>query len=55
MPCLVSRRGGFGFSFYLIFTLFDLASARARRNFAKLPVGVVCVADVQFKGRGARD
>lgn len=22
------------------------------RNFAKLPVGVVCVADVQFKGRG---
>jgi hypothetical protein len=37
------------------FTLFDLASARVRRNFAKLPEGVVCVADLQFKGRGACD
>ncbi|CAD6247970.1 unnamed protein product [Miscanthus lutarioriparius] len=37
---------------YLILLCFDSASARVRRNFAKLPVGVVCVADVQFKGRG---
>jgi hypothetical protein len=27
--------------------------APSRRNFSKLPMGVVCVADVQFKGRGA--
>nr|BAD26236.1 putative holocarboxylase synthetase [Oryza sativa Japonica Group] len=29
-----------------------LRASRFGRNFAKLPVGVVCVADVQFKGRG---
>jgi hypothetical protein len=45
---------GTGLSCVLI-VLLPLPSARVCRNFAKLPVGVVCVAEVQFKGRGACD